>query len=137
MTNATLPSTAWPALRGPDGLTSGLCRPIAPGAAVIELAAAGGRSPVPGDRRNPMLTPSFGVGALILAELDHKVERILVGSGDSGINDGGEGRSSPLGKACRCGVMRERRRRTCDRAMVPATCRCRHKLCGNEGVGTG
>jgi glycerate kinase len=68
-----------------------------PRTAVIEMAAAAGLSLVPRDQRNPMLTTSFGVGELILAALDHGVERILVGCGDSGINDGGAGLAQALG----------------------------------------
>lgn len=68
-----------------------------PRTAVIEMAAAAGLSLVPRDRRNPMLTTSFGVGELILAALDQGVERILIGCGDSGINDGGAGLAQALG----------------------------------------
>ncbi|MDO5621496.1 MAG: glycerate kinase [Paracoccus sp. (in: a-proteobacteria)] len=65
--------------------------------AVIEMAAAAGLSLVPRDRRNPMLTTSRGVGELILRALDHGVKRILIGCGDSGINDGGAGMAQALG----------------------------------------
>ncbi|WP_372574286.1 glycerate kinase family protein [Ruegeria jejuensis] len=68
-----------------------------PRTAVIEMAAAAGLSLVPRDRRNPMLTTSYGVGELILHALDAGVERILVGCGDSGINDGGAGLAQALG----------------------------------------
>lgn len=68
-----------------------------PRTAVIEMAAAAGLSLVPRDRRNPMLTTSFGVGELILAALDAGAERILIGCGDSGINDGGAGMAQALG----------------------------------------
>jgi glycerate kinase len=65
--------------------------------AVIEMAAAAGLRLVPRDRRNPMLTTSFGVGELIRAALDAGASRILVGCGDSGINDGGAGMAQALG----------------------------------------
>lgn len=68
-----------------------------PKTAVIEMAAAAGLSLVPRDMRNPMRTTSYGVGQLILAALDQGVERILVGCGDSGINDGGAGLAQALG----------------------------------------
>ncbi|WP_299546623.1 glycerate kinase [uncultured Tateyamaria sp.] len=68
-----------------------------PRTAVIEMAAAAGLSLVPHDRRNPMLTTSYGVGELILHALDAGVEKILVGCGDSGINDGGAGLAQALG----------------------------------------
>lgn len=68
-----------------------------PKTAIIEMAAAAGLSLVPRDRRDPTLTSSRGVGELILKALDHGVERILIGCGDSGINDGGAGMARALG----------------------------------------
>lgn len=68
-----------------------------PRTAVIEMAAAAGLSLVPRDKRNPMLTTSYGVGELILHALDAGAEKILVGCGDSGINDGGAGLAQALG----------------------------------------
>ncbi|QLF69935.1 glycerate kinase [Peteryoungia desertarenae] len=68
-----------------------------PKTAVIEMAAAAGLSLVPRDQRNPMLTTSYGVGQLILKALAHGAKRILVGCGDSGINDGGAGLAQALG----------------------------------------
>lgn len=68
-----------------------------PKTAVIEMAAAAGLSLVPRNRRNPTLTTSRGVGELILQALDYGVDRILIGCGDSGINDGGAGMARALG----------------------------------------
>lgn len=68
-----------------------------PVTAVVEMAAAAGLSLVPRDRRDPTLTTSFGVGELISAALDAGAERILLGCGDSGINDGGAGMVQALG----------------------------------------
>ena len=65
--------------------------------AVLEMAAAAGLRLVPRDRRDPCLTTSRGVGELILAALDAGAERILLGCGDSGINDGGAGMAQALG----------------------------------------
>lgn len=65
--------------------------------AVIEMAAAAGLRLVPRDQRNPMRTTSRGVGELITAALDAGAERILLGCGDSGINDGGAGMAQALG----------------------------------------
>lgn len=65
--------------------------------AVIEMAAAAGLSLVPRDLRDPTVTTSYGVGELILAALDAGAERILIGCGDSGINDGGAGMAQALG----------------------------------------
>jgi glycerate kinase len=65
--------------------------------AVIEMAAAAGLSLVPRDQRNPCLTTSYGVGELVRAALDRGAHRILLGCGDSGINDGGAGMAEALG----------------------------------------
>ncbi len=68
-----------------------------PKTAVVEMAAAAGLSLVPRHRRDPTRTTSYGVGELIEAALDVGVERILIGCGDSGINDGGIGMAQALG----------------------------------------
>ncbi|MCC5661621.1 glycerate kinase [Nostoc sp. XA010] len=65
--------------------------------AVLEMAAAAGLRLVPCNMRNPMLTTTYGVGELIKAALDAGAERILVGCGDSGTNDGGAGMAKALG----------------------------------------
>lgn len=65
--------------------------------AVIEMAAAAGLRLVPIDRRNPELTTSRGVGQLIAAALDAGAQRVLLGCGDSGVNDGGAGMAQALG----------------------------------------
>lgn len=65
--------------------------------AVLEMAAAAGLSLVPRDLRDPTITTSYGVGELILAALDAGAQRILIGCGDSGINDGGAGMAQALG----------------------------------------
>lgn len=75
----------------------GLMGGTKPRTAVIEMAAAAGLSLVPRDQRNPMLTTSYGVGELIAHALSDGVERILLGCGDSGINDGGMGMVRALG----------------------------------------
>ncbi len=75
----------------------GLLGGLGPRTAVIEMAAAAGLRLVPRDRRNPLLTTSRGVGELISAALDAGAERILLGCGDSGINDGGAGMAQALG----------------------------------------
>jgi glycerate 2-kinase len=65
--------------------------------AVLEMAAAAGLRLVPPDLRNPLVTTTYGVGELIKAALDAGAERILVGCGDSGTNDGGGGMAQALG----------------------------------------
>jgi glycerate kinase len=68
-----------------------------PRTAVIEMAAAAGLSLVPRERRDPTKTTSYGVGELIRAALDAGAQRILLGCGDSGVNDGGAGMAQALG----------------------------------------
>ncbi|MFJ5758990.1 glycerate kinase [Neobacillus sp. NPDC093182] len=65
--------------------------------AVIEMAAAAGLELVSPEERNPLKTTTFGVGELILAALDYKVERIILGLGGSATNDGGAGMVQALG----------------------------------------
>ncbi|MEJ1933788.1 glycerate kinase [Nostoc sp. NIES-2111] len=65
--------------------------------AVLEMAAAAGLRLVPTNMRNPLVTTTYGVGELIKAALDAGAERILVGCGDSGTNDGGAGMAQALG----------------------------------------
>lgn len=64
---------------------------------VLEMAAAAGLRLVPRDVRNPLVTTTYGVGELIKAALDAGAERILIGCGDSGTNDGGAGMAQALG----------------------------------------
>lgn len=68
-----------------------------PKTAVIEIALAAGLRLVPPNKRNPQLTTTYGVGELIKLALDNEVEKILLGCGDSGTNDGGIGMAQALG----------------------------------------
>ena len=68
-----------------------------PKTAVLEMAAAAGLRLVPTDQRDPLMTTTYGVGELIQAALNAGAERILVGCGDSGTNDGGAGMAQALG----------------------------------------
>ena len=68
-----------------------------PKTAVLEMAAAAGLRLVPRNQRDPSVTTSYGVGELIKAALDAGAERIIMGCGDSGINDGGAGMAQALG----------------------------------------
>jgi glycerate 2-kinase len=70
-----------------------------PRTAALEMAAAAGLRLVPADGRDPLVTTTYGVGELIGAALDAGAERILVGCGDSGTNDGGAGMAQALGVA--------------------------------------
>lgn len=64
---------------------------------VLEMAAAAGLRLVPDDARNPLVTTTYGVGELIKAALDAGAQRLLIGCGDSGTNDGGAGMAQALG----------------------------------------
>ncbi len=77
------------------GFLGGQDEPVA----IIEMAAAAGLRLVPRDRRNPCVTTSYGVGELIRAALNAGARRILLGCGDSGVNDGGAGMAQALGVA--------------------------------------
>jgi glycerate kinase len=65
--------------------------------AVIEMAAASGLELVPPERRNPMVTTSYGTGELIRAALDSGARRFVLGVGGSATNDGGAGMIQALG----------------------------------------
>lgn len=65
--------------------------------AVIEMAAAAGLRLVPKSYPNLGCTTTYGVGQLILAALDNGAERMIIGCGDSGTNDGGAGMLQALG----------------------------------------
>lgn len=65
--------------------------------AVIEMAAASGLHLVAPERRNPLLTTTYGTGELIKAALDKGVKHIIVGIGGSATNDGGAGMAQALG----------------------------------------
>lgn len=65
--------------------------------AVIEMAAASGLHLVAPERRNPLLTTTYGTGELIKAALDKGVKHIIIGIGGSATNDGGAGMAQALG----------------------------------------
>ena len=64
--------------------------------AVIEMAAAAGL-PMVGDRLNPKLTTTYGVGELIHHAVEHGAKKIILGLGGSSTNDAGCGCASALG----------------------------------------
>ncbi|MGQ0656830.1 MAG: glycerate kinase [Chromatiales bacterium] len=65
--------------------------------AVIEMAEASGLPLVPRDRRNPLLTTTYGTGQLIVDAIERGVNRIIIGIGGSATNDGGAGMAQALG----------------------------------------
>jgi glycerate 2-kinase len=122
-----------------------------PRTAVLEMAAAAGLRLVPRDERDPLRTTTYGVGELIKAALDAGSERILVGCGDSGTNDGGVGMAQALGVQLlkadgspidRCGAglveldridLAERDPRL-DDVEIDVACNIHNVLCGPQGV---
>ncbi|WP_144214014.1 glycerate kinase [Shewanella donghaensis] len=67
------------------------------GTAVIEMAAASGLHFIERDRRNPMLSTSYGTGELIRDALERGIKHIILGLGGSATNDGGAGMAQALG----------------------------------------
>jgi glycerate kinase len=65
--------------------------------AVIEMAAASGLPLVPDEKRNPLLTTTFGTGELIRAALDAGRRKLIVGIGGSATTDAGAGMAQALG----------------------------------------
>jgi len=65
--------------------------------AVIEMAEASGLTLVPVNKRNPLLTTTYGTGQLIRAALDQGCRKMIIGIGGSATNDGGAGMVQALG----------------------------------------
>jgi glycerate kinase len=65
--------------------------------AVIEMAAASGLPLVPEDKRDPLVTTTFGTGQLIRAALDAGRRKLIVGIGGSATTDGGAGMAQAIG----------------------------------------
>lgn len=59
--------------------------------AYMEMAAASGLTLEPKDRRNPMVTTTYGVGELILDAARRGCKKIIMGIGGSATCDGGKG----------------------------------------------
>lgn len=59
--------------------------------AYMEMAASSGLPLVPVDKRNPMLTTTYGVGDMILDAIGRGCKRIVMGIGGSATCDGGKG----------------------------------------------
>src|SRR5690554_5526802 len=65
--------------------------------AIIDVASASGLTLLAPDERNPLLATSYGTGQLILEAIKRGSEKIIIGLGGSGINDGGIGMAQALG----------------------------------------
>lgn len=59
--------------------------------AYMEMAASSGLPLVPKDKRNPMLTTTYGVGDMILDAVNRGCKKIVMGIGGSATCDGGKG----------------------------------------------
>ena len=66
-------------------------------AAIMEMAQASGLTLISEDRRNPLLTTTYGTGELLKAALDQGFEEIYIAIGGSATNDGGMGFARALG----------------------------------------
>ncbi|MCK5153514.1 MAG: glycerate kinase [Spirochaetales bacterium] len=71
---------------------------ILPGeVAVIEMASASGLPLIPDNKRNPLITSTYGTGQLILDAMERGCREIILGIGGSATNDGGTGMARALG----------------------------------------
>lgn len=59
--------------------------------AYMEMAAASGLTLVPKEKRNPMVTTTYGVGDMILDAVERGCKKIVMGIGGSATCDGGKG----------------------------------------------
>ncbi len=66
------------------------------GTAVVEMAAAAGL-PLVGDKLDPELTTTYGVGELVAEAVKGGAKRVILGLGGSATNDGGCGMAAALG----------------------------------------
>ena len=119
--------------------------------AVIEMAEASGLPLLTEQKRNPMLTTSFGTGELIRHALRSGYRKLLVGIGGSATCDGGMGMLQALGlrfydgsgKELRQGgaVMEQvvrvdsrQRERALEEAQITVACDVQNPFCGAEGA---
>ena len=65
--------------------------------AVIEMARTSGLALVPIEKRNPLLTTTYGLGETIRYALDAGFRRFIIGIGGSATNDAGAGMAQALG----------------------------------------
>lgn len=64
---------------------------------ILEMASASGLHLVPVEKRDPLITTTYGTGQLIKACLDFGVKKLIIGIGGSATNDGGVGVVQALG----------------------------------------
>ena len=65
--------------------------------AVIEMARTSGLALVPAEKRDPLLTTTYGLGEVIARALDAGFRSYIIGIGGSATNDGGAGMAQALG----------------------------------------
>ena len=65
--------------------------------AVIEMAAASGLPLVPEEKKNPLITTTYGTGELIKYAVELGCRHLIIGIGGSATNDGGAGMAQALG----------------------------------------
>ena len=65
--------------------------------AIIEMAAASGLVLVPEEKRDPLLTSSYGTGELVRQALEDGNRNIIIAIGGSATNDGGMGFDKAMG----------------------------------------
>jgi glycerate 2-kinase len=65
--------------------------------AVIEMSAASGLPLLSNEKKNPLITTTYGTGELFLHALDEGCRNFIIGIGGSATNDGGFGMMKALG----------------------------------------
>ena len=65
--------------------------------AIVEMSAAAGITLVPDEKRNPLITTTYGVGEMIRDAISKGCRHFIVGIGGSATNDGGIGMLQALG----------------------------------------
>jgi glycerate 2-kinase len=78
---------------------------VADGTAYVESAQACGLHLMTPQERNPRVATTRGVGQLLRAALEHHVDRVVVGLGGSGTNDGGRGMWEELDGRCEAALV--------------------------------
>jgi len=68
-----------------------------PKTAVLKILPEAGLTLAPRSSFNPLATTTYGVGELIRTALDMGAQKLLIGCGDPGTNDGGAGMAQALG----------------------------------------
>ncbi|MCF7952837.1 MAG: glycerate kinase [Spirochaetales bacterium] len=136
---------------GPLGETVEASYGLAENVAIIEMAAASGLPLVPEEKKNPLLTTTYGTGELIRDAVSQGCRKILIGIGGSATNDGGVGMAQALGVSFRDGSGNEigygggslksietidlsQRLPELDQVEIEIMCDVSNPLCGESGA---